>query len=90
MDGLMVVLCAVTIAESMLLIAQGEAMSEQNDIIRFLEMENEELRRKGEKHGEKNGTEGGHHKDQITCDDSNGQGGGLDTGEYSESSGGGC
>ena len=90
MDPLMITLIIICFVESMLLIAQGEAMSEQNDIIGFLEMENEELRRKGEKHGEKNGTEGGHHKDQITCDDSNGQGGGLDTGEYSESSGGGC
>ena len=76
MDGLMVVLCAVTIAESMLLIAQGEEMSDKNDRIRFLMMENEELRRKGEKHGEKNGTEGGHHEDQAPCDDSKGQGAG--------------
>ena len=90
MDGLMVVLCAVTIAESMLLIAQGEEMSDKNDRIRFLMMENEELRRKGEKDGEKDGAERGDHEDQVPCNDSKGQGAGLGTGGHSESPGGVC
>lgn len=52
MDPLMITLIIICFVESMLLIAQGEAMSEQNDIIRFLEMENEELKRKGENEDE--------------------------------------
>lgn len=87
MDPLMITLIIICFVESMLLIAQGEVMSEQNDIIRFLEMENEELRRKGEKHGEKNGTEGGHHKDQVPCDDCKGQGAGHGTEGHDQSPG---
>lgn len=89
MDGLMIVLSAVALAESMLLIAQGEEMSDKDDRIRFLRMENEELRRKGEKNGEKNGDENGaqrsDHEDQISCNDSKGQGAGHGTGGHDQS-----
>lgn len=85
MDGLMIVLSAVAIAESMLLIAQSEEMSEKDDRIRFLKMENEELRRKGEKDGDKDGAQRSDHKDQISCNDSKGQGAGHGTEGHCES-----
>lgn len=85
MDGLMIVLSAVAIAESMLLIAQGEEMSDKDDRIRFLRMENEELRRKGEKNGDENGAERDDHEDQISCNDSKGQGAGHGTGGHDQS-----
>lgn len=74
MDSLMIVLSAVAIAESMLLIAQGEEMSEKDDRIRFLRMENEELRRrqKGEKDGAENGAERGDDKAESPCNDCKG------------------
>ena len=53
MDGLMFVLSAVALAESMLLVVQSEEMRDKDDRIRFLKMENEELRRRGEKDGDK-------------------------------------
>lgn len=87
MDGLMIVLSAVAIAESMLLIAQGEEMSDKDDRIRFLKMENEELRRKGEKNGEENGAERDDHEDQIARNDSKGQGAGHGTGGHDQSPG---
>lgn len=87
MDGLMIVLSAVAITESMLLIAQSEEMSEKDDRIRFLKMENEELRRKGEKDGDKDGTERDDHEDQISCNDSKGQGAGHGTGGHDQSPG---
>lgn len=87
MDALMVVLSAVAIAESMLLIAQGEEMSDKDDRIRFLRMENEELRRKGEKNGEENGAERDDYKDQIARNDSKGQGAGHGTGGHDQSPG---
>lgn len=87
MDGLMIVLSAVAITESMLLIAQSEEMSEKDDRIRFLKMENEELRRKGEKDGDKDGTERDDHEDQISCNDSKGQGEGHGTGGHNQSPG---
>lgn len=70
MDGLMIVLSAVALAESMLLIAQGEEMSEKDDRIKFLRMENEELRRREKKDGEKNGTERGDDEAESPCNDS--------------------
>lgn len=70
MDGLMIVLSAVALAESMLLIAQGEEMSEKDDRIKFLRMENEELRRREKKDGEKNGTERGDDEAENPCNDS--------------------
>lgn len=85
MDALMVVLSAVAIAESMLLIAQGEEMSDKDDRIRFLRMENEELRRKGEKDGDKDGAQRSGHEDQISCNDSKGQGAGHGTGGHDQS-----
>lgn len=85
MDALMVVLSAVAIAESMLLIAQGEEMSDKDDRIRFLKMENEELRRKGEKNGDKDGAQRDDHEDQISCNDSKGQGAGHGTGGHNQS-----
>ena len=90
MDGLMIVLSAVAITESMLLIVQSEEMSDKDDRIRFLKMENEELRRKGEKDGDKDGAERDDHEDQISCDDNKGQGAGHGTEGHRESSGGGC
>lgn len=85
MDGLMIVLSAVALAESMLLIAQGEEMSDKDDRIKFLRMENEELRRREKKGGEKNGTERGDDTDQITGNDSKGQGAGHGTGGHDQS-----
>ena len=85
MDGLMIVLSAVALAESMLLIAQSEEMSEKDDRIRFLKMENEELRRKGEKDGDKDGAQRSDHEDQISCDDNKGQGAGHGTGGHNQS-----
>lgn len=85
MDGLMIVLSAVALAESMLLIAQGEEMSDKDDRIRFLRMENEELRRKGEKNGGKDGAERDDHKDQIARNDSKRQGAGHGTGGHDQS-----
>lgn len=85
MDALMVVLSAVAIAESMLLIAQGEEMSDKDDRIRFLKMENEELRRKGEKNGDKDGAQRSDYEDQISCNDSKGQGAGHGTGGHDQS-----
>lgn len=85
MDGLMIVLSAVALAESMLLIAQGEEMSDKDDRIRFLRMENEELRRKGEKDGDENGAQRSDHEDQISCNDSKGQGAGHGTGGHDQS-----
>lgn len=85
MDGLMIVLSAVALAESMLLIAQSEEMSEKDDRIRFLKMENEELRRKGEKDGDKDGAQRSDHEDQISCNDSKGQGAGHGTGGHNQS-----
>lgn len=85
MDGLMIVLSAVVLAESMLLIAQSEEMSEKDDRIRFLKMENEELRRKGEKDGDKDGAQRSDHEDQISCDDNKGQGAGHSTEGHCES-----
>lgn len=85
MDGLMIVLSAVALAESMLLIAQSEEMSEKDDRIRFLKMENEELRRKGEKDGDKDGAQRSDHEDQISCDDNKGQGAGHGTERHCES-----
>lgn len=70
MDGLMIVLSAVALAESMLLIAQGEEMSEKDDRIKFLRMENEELRRREKKDGEKTGTERGDDEAESPCNDS--------------------
>lgn len=85
MDGLMIVLSAVVLAESMLLIAQAEEMSEKDDRIRFLKMENEELRRKGEKDGDKDGAQRSDHEDQISRNDSKGQGAGHGTGGHNQS-----
>lgn len=85
MDGLMIVLSAVAITESMLLIVQSEEMSEKDDRIRFLKMENEELRRKGEKDGDKDGAERDDHEDKISCNDSKGQGAGHGTGGHNQS-----
>lgn len=85
MDGLMIVLLAVALAESMLLIAQGEEMSDKDDRISFLKMENEELRRKGEKDGDKDGAERDDHEDQIARNDSKGQGAGHGTGGHNQS-----
>lgn len=87
MDGLMIVLSAVALAESMLLIAQGEEMSEKDDRIKFLRMENAELRRREKKDGEKNGTERGDDTDQITGNDCEGQGAGHGTGGHDQSPG---
>lgn len=87
MDGLMIVLSAVAIAESMLLVVQSEEMRDKDDRIRFLKMENEELRRKGEKDGDKDGAERNDHEDQISCNDSKGQGAGHGTGGHNQSPG---
>lgn len=85
MDGLMIVLSAVAIAESMLLVVQSEEMRDKDDRIRFLKMENEELRRKGEKEGDKDGAERIDHEDQISCNDSKGQGAGHGSGGHDQS-----
>lgn len=87
MDGLMIVLSAVANAESMLLIAQGEEMSEKDDRIKFLRMENEELRRREKKDGEKNGTERGDDEAESPCNDSEGQGAGHGIGVHDQSPG---
>lgn len=87
MDGLMIVLSAVAIAESMLLIAQGEEMSDKDDRIRFLKMENEELRRKGEKDGAENGAERGDDEAESPCNACKGQGAGHGTGGHDQSPG---
>lgn len=79
MNGLMILLCFVSIGESLLLSIQGDEMSKMDHMIRFLSMENEELKQRIEKDGEKNGNERGGHKNQVTRDDSKGQGAGQGT-----------
>lgn len=76
MEPIVITLIFVALVESLLLIAQGEELSDKNDLIRFLNFRIKELEEKGGT--EDDGSERDHHKDQVPCNDCKGQGTGQD------------
>lgn len=74
MEAIVITLIFVALVESLLLIAQGEELSDKNDLIRFLNFRIKELEDKGGKNSD--GSEGDNHEAQVSCNDCKGQGAG--------------
>lgn len=74
MEPIVIALIFVALVESLLLIAQGEELSDKNDLIRYLNFRISELEHKGGKDERADGTEGGPHETEGICTDCEGQG----------------